>query len=137
MWETVEAAIRAANAILPGLPAPDGEEDSRWQALLAIAAFAETDPDPIWAFVAHWGQHECDDLRMGISTCLLEHLLEHHFDRIFPRVEKLAIESERFADTFSHVWKFGQSTLPANVREIDALRIRLGIPVYRSALSPD
>jgi hypothetical protein len=29
------------------------------------------------------------DLRTAIATCLLEHLLEHHFDRLIARVRPL------------------------------------------------
>jgi hypothetical protein len=76
-----QLAIQEAEAILPGTAAPAGESDPRWQAIIAIGDFAETDPEPIWAFVVRWGNHADEDLRTAVATCLLEHLLEYHFDR--------------------------------------------------------
>jgi hypothetical protein len=72
---TVMAAIRRANAILPGRPAPDGQTDPRWQAVIAVGEFVEAEPEAVWAFVERWGKHANEDLRSAIATCLLEHLL--------------------------------------------------------------
>ena len=47
----VDQAIAAAEAVLPGHAAPDGEEDPRWQAMIAIAGFLPDAPEPICAFV--------------------------------------------------------------------------------------
>lgn len=115
-------AINRANAILPGEPAPEDEEDPRWQAMLEISHHIESNPEEIWQFVRRWGTHEQDDLRMAVACCLLEDLLEHHFDLIFPRVESAVKEDVWFADTFSHCWKFGQSELPANEPRFDELQ---------------
>jgi hypothetical protein len=38
---TVEEAISAAESILPGHAAPDGEIDTRWQAIIAVSEFIE------------------------------------------------------------------------------------------------
>jgi len=119
---TVHAAIIAAEQLLPGEPAPDGEADLRWQAIIEVADHIESDPDAVWQFAARWGTHQQDDLRMAIATVVLEHLLEYHFDLIFPRVETLARRDPNFADTFSSCWKFGQSKLPANAAEFDRLK---------------
>ena len=56
---------------------------------------------------------------------MLEHLLEHHFELIFPRVGKDALSSVRFAKTFEMCWSFGQALLPANARRMARLRRRL------------
>jgi len=66
---TVHAAIAAGEA------APDGETDPRWQAVIAVGEFIETDPEPVFAFAQRWGSSDNADLRMAIATCLLEHLL--------------------------------------------------------------
>jgi hypothetical protein len=118
----VHAAITAAEKLLPGEPAPDGEEDPRWQAIIEVADYIESDPDAIWQFAARWGAHEQDDLRMAIATVVLEHLLEHHFDLIFPRIETLVKSDSNFADTFCSCWKFGQSKLPENTARFDRLK---------------
>ncbi len=115
-------AIRYAESILPGEPASEGDEDPRWQAIIGIADSVESDPEAIWPFVARWGRHPQDDLRDAIATCLLEHLLGHHFKRIFPRVRELAERDTLFADTFCRCWKFGQSESPENARKFDGLQ---------------
>jgi hypothetical protein len=131
----VHEAIAAAEAILPGQSAAEGEEDARWQAIIAIGDFVESDPEPVWAFVERWGKHPDDDLRAAIATCLLEHLLEHHFDSVLPRVERLARSDRRFAETLGMCWRFGQSKLGANafrlaslVKELQALATKRGRP---------
>src|SRR5580765_1676085 len=61
---TVEEAIAAPDAILPGVAAPDGETDPRWQAVIAVAEFIETDPEPVWSFALRWGRYSDQDLQM-------------------------------------------------------------------------
>ncbi len=122
---TVEQAITEAQKVLPGTPAPEGELDPRWQAIIEIERFTEENPEPVWAFALKWGRHANADLRMAIATCLLEHLLECHFDLIFPRVEAAVKRSRRFADTFCLCWKLDQAEEPANARRMDRLQRRL------------
>jgi hypothetical protein len=106
--ENVQSAIAAAELILPGKCAPEGETDERWQALIEVGYFIESDPEPIWSFVLKWGSHDDEDLRGGVATVLLEHLLEYHFDLLFPRIEAAARSSSLFAETFKACWKLGQ-----------------------------
>jgi hypothetical protein len=121
---TVQEAIQRAEAILPGTPGSPGEEDPRWQAIIAISEFVETNPDKVWNFIARWGNHEDEDLRAAIATCLLEHLFEHHFGLIFPRVEKAVKESTLFAEMFRSRAKFGQSESPDNAERFDLLQAK-------------
>ena len=58
---------------------------------------------------------------MAISTCVLEHLLEHHFDSFIGRVEDAAREDSLFADTVMSCWKLGQSEEPARAARFDRL----------------
>ena len=118
---TVTTAIEVAEDLLPGEAAPDGEEDPRWQAIIEVSEFIDSDPDAVWAFTAKWGVHDDEDLRSAIATCLLEHLIEQHFELIFPRVEKLAMDNADFAWTFTMCWKFGQSKMRANSKRWDKL----------------
>jgi hypothetical protein len=92
-------AIKRAERILPGIPAPRGENDPRWQAILRIEDFVETQPEAVWAFVRRWGKHANPDLRSAIAVLLLEGLLKYHFDLIFPGVETEVRTSKRFKDT--------------------------------------
>jgi hypothetical protein len=120
----VNEAIRAAEKALPGRPAKGQDEDPRWQAIIAVEEFVESDPDAVWSFVERWGTCPDEDLRAAIATCLLEHLLEYHFSGLFPKVEAAVNRSREFADTFSRCGQFGQSELPKNKARFEALQKR-------------
>jgi hypothetical protein len=119
---SVQDVIERANAILPGRAAPEGQRDWRWQCIIDLGEYVESNPEEVWAFVAHWGGHRDEDLRSAIATCLLEHLLEHHFDTIFPRVEQRALVDKRFGAMFGICAKCGQAELPKNAPRFDALK---------------
>src|SRR4051812_13600743 len=97
----VQEAIEAAECILPGQKAPEGEIDPRWQAIIAVGEFVEVEPEAVWSFVGRWGSSPDEDLRTAIATCLLEHLLEHHFDLFMPRVKQAALADRLFGDMVS------------------------------------
>jgi hypothetical protein len=86
-----------------------------------IGQFVEREPDAIWPFVLRWGSHEDEDLRSAIATLLLEHLLEYHFDLIFPQVKVAARRNEWFARTTAQCWKFGQAKDPQRSALFDDL----------------
>ena len=81
---TIFQAIRKAERVLPGKQFPEGELDARWQAIIAVGDHIEEHQTEVWVFTRKWGAHASADLRTAVETCLLEHLLEYHFDRIFP-----------------------------------------------------
>ncbi len=122
MLKTITQAIKRAERLLPGTPAPEGKKDPRWQAIIAIGNYIENYPDEVWQFVEKWGSHRSQDLRSAIATCLFEHLLEYHFDRIFPLVQKASLRRKRFADTFGYCWEFGQTLDPKNHKRVTALK---------------
>lgn len=117
----VQRTIIAAERILPGKPTADGRRDPRWQAIIRVGQFIETQPEAIWQFTLRWGKHAQRDLRMAIATCLLEHLLEHHFELLFPRARRAAFESVRFAETLSSCWSFGSALQPKNAARLKRL----------------
>jgi hypothetical protein len=86
-----------------------------------VGKFVRTEPEALWEFVERWGKHPSEDLRMAIATCLLEHLLEYHFNLLFPRVERLARTSNRFAETLNWCYKFGQAEEKRNSARLDRL----------------
>src|SRR6267143_4887931 len=106
---SVQDAIERANAILPGHPAPEGQRDWRWQCIIDLGEYVESNPEEVWAFVAHWGGHRDEDLRSAIATCLLEHLLEHHFDTYLPEVEQAATADRLFASMVQVCCQFAQA----------------------------
>jgi len=125
MLDSVHEAIDAAEQILPGQVAPDGQRDPRWQAIMHIEDFIEYEPEAILRFVLKWGIHEQEDLRSAIACLLLEHLLEFHFELIFPRIQQAAFAHPLFADTFLKSWKLGQAKEEPNSTKFDALRSKL------------
>ena len=116
--------IRQADALLPGEPHVEGQ-DPRWQAMIAVGEFIESEPEPIWNFIRRWGEHAQEDLRDAVATCLLEHLLEHHFAVYFPHVEAMAIAEPLFGDMFLRCWQFGQCLEPDNAKRFRVLSERL------------
>lgn len=120
--DDVHAFITDAERILPGKAAPKGAVDDRWQALIRVGDFVQSDPETIWPFVLKWGSHEDEDLRAAVGTILLEHLLEYHFDAIFPRVEAACHANPYFADTLKRCWKLGQANEAERGKLFDALR---------------
>jgi hypothetical protein len=119
--QTVTRAIAVAERLLPGRAAPDGANDVRWQAIIKIGYFVEQEPEAIWPFVLKWGSHEDEDVRAAITTLLLEHLLELHFELLFPRVEAASRCNRWFAKTTLNCWKLGQAKQPARAALFDRL----------------
>jgi hypothetical protein len=120
----VQQAIDEADGVLPGQPAGE-ETDPRWQAIIRIGEFIESDPEPVWQFILRWGTHPQEDLREAIATCLLEHLLEYHFEAYFPRVEQASLADPAFGDTFQRCWQFGQAEEAGNAERFVSLAERL------------
>jgi len=125
LLNSVHEAIEAAERILPGEAAPDGQEDPRWQAIMLIEDFVEDQPEEILRFVLKWGSHQQEDLRSAIACLLLENLLKVHFESLFSRVEEAAKVNPLFADTFLKCWKLGRAKEEANSTRFDALRSNL------------
>jgi hypothetical protein len=71
------------------------------------------------------GGHEQEDLRTAIAVLLVEHLLKYHFDLVFPHIEKAAMGSALFGDTFLKAWKLRQAQEPDNSSKFEALRTKL------------
>jgi len=119
-------------------------EHTRWQAAIALGELAESAQVRIWPLVLKHGSRRHADTRMAIATCVLEHILEYHFDTFFPRVADAARSSCLFADTAGSCWLMGRSELPRNARrwrrlisELRATRptVRRSEPSRRAAVA--
>jgi hypothetical protein len=119
---TVHETISHAELLLPGSPAPDGQPDARWQAIFDVSEFIDKNPDEVLAFTLRWGSHANEDVRAAISCCLLEHLLERHFLKVFPKIEATVRSDALFAETFRLCFKLGQAGLPENAARFERLR---------------
>ncbi len=118
----IDESIKNAEKILPGVPlSDDKKKDIRWQRIIAIEEFIQTNPEEVWNFIKKWGAHEQEDIRMAIATCLLEHMLEHHYKLIFPKLENEIKENYLFFDTLSRCAKFGQANTKVNSKRFDDL----------------
>jgi hypothetical protein len=88
----------------------DADNDCRWQALIVVGESVESDPEAVWQVVCEHGASEDEDMRAGVATVLLEHLLGQHFDLYFPRLkERIEAGSPLLADTLGCCWAFGQA----------------------------
>lgn len=121
----IETAIAKAERLLPGTAAPEGKRDPRWHAVIAVADHIAKRPLEVWRFARKWGAHSNRDVRAAIASCVLEHLLEHHFATVFPLVKRACQQSRRFADTFRACWQFGQAELPGNSQQFMQLKTTL------------
>lgn len=124
---SVAQAIRKADRILSAKEAPEDELDPRWQAIIGVGDYIQQHRDEVWRFTRRWGSHANADLRTAVATCLLEHLLEYDFDRIFPLVSEACRQSRRFADTFSMCWEFGQTSRRGNLERFRDLKKGVGV----------
>jgi hypothetical protein len=120
---TLDEAIALAESLLPGAPAPEGEDDPRWQAVIEVSGYIQTDSERVWQFICRWGVNECPDLRTAIATCLLEELLAECFEEFFPKVKEKVLGDARFAGTFAMCWKLGQAEIPSNAAKFDSLQL--------------
>ena len=112
--------IARAESVLIHPPSPQGQIDPRWLALIDVGDLIPHHPGDVWPFILRWGSHPDDDVRAAVAACLLEHLLEHHFEAYFPLVQQ-AVMDPLFADTLSLCWKYGQAEIPANSARFDGL----------------
>src|SRR5262245_53048934 len=67
------------------LRAVEEGNDPRWQAIIAVGDFIESDPELVWQFILDTADTSDQDLQSALATCLLEHLIEEH-----PEYKKLA-----------------------------------------------
>lgn len=82
----------------------------RWQALIVIGELIESEPEAVWRVVHVYGGSVDSDMRAGITTVLLEYLLERHFERYFPRVRERILQGDaRFRRMVTMCWPLGRT----------------------------
>ena len=74
---SIDAAIDKAKAVLHNPPGNEGR-DPRWQAIVDVGEYLQTEPERIWKFIEELRDTQDEDLRSALATCLLEHLIEDH-----------------------------------------------------------
>jgi|HubBroStandDraft_6_1064221.scaffolds.fasta_scaffold1271792_2 hypothetical protein len=124
---SIRSALAKVERLLPGKPTHPA--DRRWLAMLHIHdEFMKTHPEEIWPFILRWGKHPQTDLRDAIACCLLEHLLENHFNLMFARVREAAKNSPRFADTLRRCYWMGEAAWAPNAAILDRI---VGVKRFR------
>lgn len=107
--------------IAKGLSSSD--EDKKWQAAVEAGDLVFNQPCQAWMIARAFGSSDDQDTRTAIATCVLEHLLEHHFKTYFPFLEsEIRAGNARLGDTFRSCWKCGESEYPENAAMWDQLR---------------
>ena len=87
----------------------------RWAALVEFRQYCESAPDELWPFVIKWGSVLNRDIRGCVACCLLEHILEHHFEAFFPRcIETINSGNKRFGYTLAGCYKLGEAEMDKN-----------------------
>ncbi len=106
----IDAGLRSRNA------------QERWAAAEAAGELIAVKPWDVWRLVLRHGASDDEDLRTAVATCMLEHLLEDHFDTFFPLLEA-QIRGGNYAlgDTLRRCWKLGAAELPNNAKKWDRL----------------
>ena len=119
---TLQETIAAAESVLPGKAAPEGESDPRWQAIIAVGEFIEEEPEAVWSFILRWGSSPDEDLRAAGSDSACSNIFFNtHFDHFISKVEETAHRDRLFADMAASCWKFGQSEEPDRAARFDRL----------------
>jgi len=123
-----EAALKHAETMLRLNPSSrTSGKNPKWAAVGALNKFIRWRPQQVWLVIRRWGQSDDPDTRAAIATCLLEHLLQYHFQTYIDRVDRLARSDPNFAHTVSFCWKFGQSEKCENSARFDAVIERANI----------
>ena len=106
---------------------PDRSQYVRAQSLWLLGDFVKDQPELVWLQIVKWGSGRNSDIRCGIACYVLEHLLQYHFSKYFPKVKVLIEQGNNLlANTLSYCWKFGDTKKPANAKKFDALIKRCG-----------
>lgn len=90
-------------------------EKERWTAAEAAGDLLASRPQAVWNLIVTHGISPIEDVRDAVATCMLEHLLEEHFDEYFPLLEH-EIRSGKLllGDTLRRCWKLGVAELEEN-----------------------
>src|SRR5258706_4702032 len=106
----IEAGLRSAN------------EKERWAAAKAGGECVVSRPRAVWNLVLAHGVSPVEDVRSAVAACMLEHLLEEHFEDYFPLLEQEVHSGKLLlGDTLRRSWKMGRAELPGNSARWDDL----------------
>jgi hypothetical protein len=94
-----------------------GDVSKAWAAAAELGEYALDCPEKVWPLVIQFGSSSEEEMRQAIATCVLEHVLEYHFDEYFPLIEAEGSKGNLdFVDTLRLCWKFGKSLEPSRAK---------------------
>ena len=100
-------------------------EKTRWKSAIALGEYCKSDPKNVWPLIVKYGSSRKTDTRTAIATCVLEHILEYHFDPYFGESLKIVRGGDiRFGRTLAICWKFGQALKKNNSSRFDRFKKR-------------
>jgi hypothetical protein len=90
-------------------------EEDIWKGAAKLSEVVFGGPERIWNTVVKYGSQENEELQRAIALCVLEHILERHFDEYFPKIRQVFLAGNRhFRRTFLMCGKFGQACERSN-----------------------
>jgi hypothetical protein len=96
--------------------------ETRWEAATQLGEWTKESSSAVWGLILKHGSSDDEDLRFAIATCVLEHLLEYHFEQYFPLLEsEIRGGNLNLGKTLRLCWKFGQAEFPSNTNRWDRL----------------
>jgi hypothetical protein len=95
-------------------------EKRRWQAAIELGEYCEKEPEKVWTVVLKYGSSKNADVRTAVATCVLEHLLEYHFEIYFSKSVAVIKSGNRiFGETLAMCRKFGELEKKSNSAKFD------------------
>ena len=87
----------------------DVDSTCRWQSLIVIGDYIRGSPSKVWDVVCEHSHQADDDMLNALATLLLEHLLEHHFEATYARIEEgVGFDRSAMRSMLKRCWRFGQ-----------------------------
>ncbi len=104
--QNMEFILKMADRLIP-----DRNNNLRWRALVLAGWYIDEFPSKVWPFVVKYGAVPNKDIRMGVACCLLEHVLQYHYDTYLPETEKLLFTDKNHIYTLRSCLCFGEEEL--------------------------
>ena len=84
----------------------DTNNNCRWRALIVAGEFIGETPEVVWPIVLRYGSSGDEDMRSGVATILLEHLLD--FERLHSTIDQARAAPCRPAAETNVSWTRGR-----------------------------
>jgi len=94
-----------------------------WLAATVLSYFVEKYPAQLLRIIRSVAQDSSDDQRTALAKCILEHLMENHFDDVINMVSQETDAELRYAlvDILARCWPFGEAEKKSNWERVESL----------------